>query len=110
MNFPDIISKVFAQTPQGTTIKIDNPLCSGAGCTIMGILEKISLYLLWIGAPIVTIMIIYGAFQILTAGGKPEQAKKGGQTILYAAIGYDIILVSWGVVSLVKELLGVPAT
>ena len=105
MNFPDIISKVFAQTPQGTTIKIDNPLCSGAGCTIMGILEKISLYLLWIGAPIVTIMIIYGAFLVMTAGGDPKKVTDGTHSIVYSAVGYGIILIAWGIVSLTKELL-----
>ena len=108
MQLPNLISRVLAQTPQGTTITIPNPLCSGGtSCTIIGILEKISIYLLVIGAPVATIMIIYGAFQILTAGGDSAKAKKGGQTILYAAIGYGVILISWGVISLVKELLGV---
>ena len=103
----NFISKVFAQTPQGTTITIPNPLCGGSpNCDLIDILEKISVYLLVIAAPIVAIMIIYGAFQILTAGGDPTKAKTGGKTILYAAIGYGVILISWGVISLVKELLG----
>lgn len=105
MQFPAIISTVFAQN---LVVKIDNPLCSGSTtCTLISILEQISLYLLWIGAPITTIMIIYGAFQMLTAGGDPAKFKSGSHTVLYAAIGYGIILISWGLVSLTKELLGV---
>lgn len=112
MIFPYIISKVLAvdiPSVPGKVYDIPNPLCKGAtNCTIVGILEQISVYLLWIGAPITAIMIIYGAFQMMTAGGNPEQFKKGSKTLLYAAVGYGIILVAWGVVSLVKELLSVP--
>jgi len=113
MQLPNLISKVFGATSGGsnsgggTTINIPNPLCGGStNCTIVAILEQISIYLLWIGAPIATIMIIYGAFQILTAAGDPTKVKTGSKTILYAAIGYGVILISWGVISLVKELLG----
>lgn len=88
-------------------IVIPNPICAGGGnCTITDILEKIVGYLILIGAPITAIMVIYGAFQILTAGGDPEKFKTGKNTIIYAAVGYGIILISFGIISLIKELLG----
>lgn len=109
MYFPELIQRAWAagiNSSGGTTVSIKNPLCGGSpDCTIVSILEKISLYLLTLGAPVAAIMIIYGAFQILTAGGDPAKAKNGGKTILFAAIGYGVILISWGVISLVKQLI-----
>ena len=51
-------------------------------------------------------MVLYGGFLILTAGDKPEQITKGKNTILYAAIGYTIILCSWGVIYIIQQVLG----
>ena len=51
-------------------------------------------------------MVIYGGFQILTAGGTPEKFTTGRKTILYAVIGYGIIIISKGVTLILKQLLG----
>jgi len=72
------------------------------------LLERIVQYLsLYIAPPIVTLMIFWGAFQILTAAGNPEKITSGRKTITYAVIGYVIILIGWGFVSIIKEVLGV---
>ncbi len=51
-------------------------------------------------------MVLYGAFQIMTAGGKPEQVSSGRKTILYAVIGYAVVLLATSVVPLLTEILG----
>ena len=53
-------------------------------------------------------MVVKGGFIILTAGGSPEKFKTGKDVILYAVIGYIIILVSWGVIYIIGEILGAP--
>jgi len=100
------ISRAYAQTPGGTvdtggSVTIDSPF-SG---TIIDVLQRITNFLILIGAPIATIMVLYGAFQMLTAGANAEQFRKGTQTILYAAIGYGIVLIGSGIISIVKQLI-----
>lgn len=103
----DFINKALAQVagvPQGGSgINLQNPL--GAG-SIPALLDKIADYLIYIGAPILAIMILWGGFQILTAAGEPEKFKTGRTTIIYAAVGYGIILISKGITLIIKELFG----
>lgn len=84
-------------------ITIPNPLRLD---TIAGVLDSIMTYLIMIGAPIVAIMVIYGGFQILTAGGEPEKFTTGRRTILYAVVGFAIILSAKGVTLILSQLLG----
>lgn len=107
-----ILKTVLAQTGGGQnppaaqkpiTIKLPNPL--GAN-SITEILDRLIGALFIIATPIAIIMIIIGAFQILTAGGG-ENVKKGKKTILYAVIGYAVIIVAKSVSVLIKNILGV---
>ncbi|MCL5004645.1 MAG: pilin [Patescibacteria group bacterium] len=76
------------------------------GKQLTDILQKIIGYLIGIGAPIVAIMVIYGGFLILTAGDSPEKVKSGKDVILWAVVGYVIVLCSWGVLYIIKEITG----
>jgi len=73
---------------------------------IADLINKIAGYLMAIAVPITTIMVIVGAFQMLTSGGNPEKFKTGQKTILYAAVGFAIVLISKGITAIVKEVLG----
>lgn len=74
--------------------------------SIFELLKRIIGYLITIGAPIVVIMVLYGGFLILTAGDSPEKVQGGRKTIQWAAIGYAIILCSWGIIYIIGEILG----
>ena len=87
----------------GTKSALFDPL---GGKTIFEILNRVIGYMIKIGAPIVALMVIYGGFLILTAGDKPEQVTNGKNTILYAAIGYAIIICSWGIIYIIGEVFG----
>jgi hypothetical protein len=85
-------------------IKLDNPL-KGTD-TIGDLLHKIVDFLMRDIGPIIAVgAIIYGAFLMLTAGGDPEKFSLGKKAILYAVIGYAIILVGWGVTTLIQNVL-----
>ena len=86
------------------TIKIPNPL--GQTTTFTQLISRIVNWLLVIGAPILTLMIIIGAFQFLTAGGNPEKVIQGRHTITYAVIGYALLLLSSGIIKIIENLLG----
>lgn len=89
-------------TTDGT---LPNPL--GDTSTIPQLLDKIVGFLFAIAVPIAAGMIIYGAFQILFAGGDPEKFKTGKKTILYTVIAFVIIAISKGLAKLIKDILGV---
>lgn len=84
-------------------ITLPNPL--GTTATANTLIHRIVDWLLALGAPVAAIMIIYGAFQMLFAGGNPDNFTKGRNTILYAAVGYGIIFIGWGLVSVIEGIL-----
>lgn len=90
---------------QSGQITIPNPLGAGSFAELLqNIVEFLTLY---IAPPLVTLMILWGAFQIMSAGGNPEKITQGKKTILYAVVGFAIVLVGWGFVSIIEEILGV---
>jgi len=88
----------------GSGAEITNPLKADS---IVGVLKAISDFLIVIGAPLLVILVIIGGFQILTAAGNPEKINTGKKTILYASIGYAIVLSAWGIIAIIKQTLGV---
>ena len=93
----------------GISITLPNPLaCTGGGSNIECVLNKIINALLLFSAPIATIMILIGAFQILTAAGNPEKVTTGRNTILYAVLGFAIILLAKGIVLIITSIVTGP--
>ncbi|GEM_PF-6993000 len=84
-------------------IQIPNPL----GVRTFGeLINRLVNWLLIISAPILTLMIIIGAFQIMTGAGEPEKITKGRHTITYAIIGYALLLISTGITKIIADVLG----
>ncbi len=90
-------------TTGGQTISLPNPL-AGTN-TFTDLLRKIVDWMITIGAPIATVMIIVGAFQMVFAQGDPKRFEAGKNTILYTVIGYGIILIGWGFVTIIQDVL-----
>ncbi len=88
-----------------TDIQLTNPL-SGNVNDVPSLLNKIIQYLQIIAVPLLTIAIIMGAFQMLTAGGDEAKFKKGKKTITYAAIGAAVIMAASGIILIIKQFLG----
>lgn len=89
----------------GTGGGLPNPLSSG---NVFELLNKIlNGIIIYIAPPIFALMILIGAFQILFAGGNPEKFALGRRIILYAVIGYGILLIATGISAIIKNLLGV---
>jgi hypothetical protein len=94
----------------GTSVSFDlpNPLsCDGKDATAPCVLDIIIRALLAIAAPIAVLMILVGAFQILTAGGSAEKVENGRKTITYAVVGFVIVLFASSFVYIIKSFFGV---
>ncbi len=57
-----------------------------------------------IAAPLTSIMVLVGGFQMMTAAGDPEKFSKGKKTLTYAAVGFVIVLIAGGITSLIKSI------
>ncbi|MBS3903188.1 MAG: hypothetical protein KGZ30_02300 [Anaplasmataceae bacterium] len=93
-------------TPSSTIIPLVNPLCDDSdnrNC-LFSVLDTIIQRLGELATLIVVIMIIYGGFQMLFAGGNPQKFADGRRTITYAAIGLLVILMARGVTGILQSL------
>lgn len=89
------------------TAPIDFPNPLGASCTdLTCAISKIIDFLWAVGVPLASIMVVWAAFQMMTAAGDPEKFGKGRKTIIYAAIGLAVLLLSKGVASIIRSILG----
>ncbi len=97
------ISVAFAQgqDPPGA-LTLTDPL---GGKTFPAVIEAVSDALARIAIPIVAVIVLYGAFQIMTAGGSAEKVSSGRKTILYAVVGYAIVLLASSVVPLIRDII-----
>jgi len=54
--------------------------------------------------------LIAGGFDLLTSGGNPEGIKKGTNKIVYAMVGFIIILSTFFILQIVELLFGIKIT
>jgi hypothetical protein len=94
------VNTVFAQGSSGN-ITLTNPLsgCSDLTCPATAVAN----FLFTIAIPICGIVILIGGFQMMTAAGDPEKFSKGKKTLLYAVIGFFVILIAGSVATLIKN-------
>ncbi|MBI2024492.1 MAG: hypothetical protein HYT03_00130 [Candidatus Harrisonbacteria bacterium] len=90
-------------TPSDNAGDLPNPIGT---TSFVELLNRIAYFLLIIAVPIATIIIIYGAFLIMTAGGIPANLEKGKKAILYAVIGLAILFLARVIMALLAQLLG----
>lgn len=100
---PTVFADTTGSTPPPTKITIENPL--GEGATISSLLTKIIDFIVVISIPILTLYVLYAAFLMLTDGGNGKKFTEGKQALLYAAIGFAIILTGEGIVKLIEAIL-----
>ena len=85
-------------------VVIENPLNAS---NFEEIVNNIINFLFTLAIALVPLMILIGAFYIMTAGGDTNRVTTGKNIILYALIGFFIILLAKGIVSVIEQILGV---
>ena len=91
-----------APTARADTILFNNPLQVD---NLMDLVNKVLDFLFTLSIPFLTAIVLYGAFTMINSKGKAEEFKKGWLIILYAAIGFLVLLLSKGLGSLVADIL-----
>ena len=99
---PAVVNDQPAVVNPTTKIKIFDPL---EGETFASLLARILDGLVLLAIPVVTIMVMVGAYFIITSGGNPAKRTKGKDYILWAAIGFAILLLAESVALIVKNFI-----
>ncbi|MCU0653433.1 MAG: hypothetical protein MUD10_04200 [Candidatus Pacebacteria bacterium] len=90
----------------GGTVTLVPPITSGgAGLGLEGIIAKVMGFIFWLGAVVCPILIVWGGFNIATAGDDQNKMSTGKQTITYAIVGLLIIAVSAALANAIKYIL-----
>src|SRR4030042_2267882 len=85
-------------------VTIDNPLASDS---LEDLIDGIITFIFWVATALAPLMILIAAFYFLTSGGNPQQVSTAKKIILYTLIGYTIIIISKGLIIILKDILGV---
>ena len=101
---------VFAQSNQGnSSVTLCDPLgnnCAYGNETFLTVATNVTNFLFTdIAIPLTVIMVLVGAFQMMTSAGDPEKFSQGRKTLLYAAIGFAVAFIGSGITSLIKSAL-----
>ena len=113
-----LIQKVFADSllqgdsgsssSAGGGLKIQSP--AGIPDDVCAIINSVTDFIIAVSIPIAGLMILYGAFLMLTAAESPKRFEAGKNTILYTVIGLAVILLAKGLVVIITQLLGVDSS
>jgi len=100
---------VLAQaTPVPTTqtqteiITIPNPL---KATSVADLIDRITTFLIEAATVIFPLVVVYAAFQLMSAGGNTEKAILGRKTLTYAVLGYVLILMAKGLTLVISNFL-----
>ena len=74
-------------------------------CDGLIVIKNIINSLFTIAIPLAVLMIIYGGFRLMIAGGSEDNVKKGREIIKMAVIGLIIALTAWVIVNTVLHFL-----
>lgn len=95
-------SSAAATTGSSATVELPNPIaCSDATCLIGQVVR----YILGSIAVVATLMFVWGGVMMLTSGGNADQVKRAKETLVWAAIGVVVILLSWLIIKTVLQAL-----
>ncbi|HZJ42038.1 MAG TPA: pilin [Patescibacteria group bacterium] len=88
---------------QSTGLNITNPL--GETSDINALVKNIINFLIILAIPITAILIVYAGFLYITSAGNDEKVKTAQKALIWAIIGFAIVLVASSVPTIIEEFL-----
>jgi len=90
---------------EGTTVDEDATPLWGM-CCLLDAIYTVTDWIFIVLIAVVGLMVLFGAFTLLTAAGAPEKVTSGRNYIIYAMIGMVVALFAKAIPSIVKAMLG----
>ena len=76
-------------------------------CCVMNSIYTVTDWIFIILVAFAAVMVLFGAFTLLTAAGVPEKVTSGRNYIIYAVVGLAVGLLAKAIPAIVKVILGV---
>jgi len=102
-DYCDNLDEVGIEPPEDQTC-ICNPLEAEE---LEVIIDNIIDFIFKIAIPLVPLMIIYAGFLFVTAAGNISQIDRAQKIMIWTVVGLAILLLSKGILVIIKQLLGV---
>lgn len=104
LSYGTFAATAFAQTTGGNIPTITDPL--GPNDSFPNIMNNLIVFIRNdIAIPLTTIMVLVGAFQMITSSGNPEKISQGRKTLIYAAIGFGVVILASGFSAIITSVL-----
>ena len=87
----------------GKAIVLPNPL---EWDTIEDVINGIIDFISWVVVVLTPLMIIIAAFLFITSAGDPEKVKRAKSIIFWTIIGFAVVLLAKGIISMIKQIIG----
>jgi FtsH-binding integral membrane protein len=97
-----IFPTIAATTAFAEGVVIENPISSD---TFEDFVGKIAKWLFNVALVVAPIMFVIGGFYYITAQGDPAKIKKAGDLITWTAIGLILIMLTNGIIQLLKDMI-----
>lgn len=110
VGFLGITRMVDADVDGGPTANVFNIPKIGNIDSLNALLDKIVDFLIAVGAPIATIMVIYAGLSYIFAAGDTQKLAQARAILIWTAVGFGIILVAKGIIKVIEEFFGTTST
>lgn len=84
----------------------DSASLTCGSCCLLDTIYSITDWVFYLVAALVTIMVILGGYNLITAAGEPAKVEKGKAYVLWASIGFVVALAAKAIPSLARAILG----
>jgi len=102
----DWSNKGFVCPSVGTSCAFDDDTYTCGSCCILDTIYTITDWVFIIVISIAAIMVIIGAFNIITAGGNTEKVTTGRNYIIFAIAGLIVALLAKAIPAIARNMLG----
>jgi hypothetical protein len=99
-----LISLLLSLPIMSLAVEFQNPLEYE---TFGELIDAIIKFIFYIAVVVVPLMLIIGAFYLLTAAGDPKKIGTGKNVIIYTLIGLVIIMLARGLIAVIESVIGV---
>jgi hypothetical protein len=99
-----LISLLLSLPVMSLAVEFQNPLEYE---TFGELIDAIIKFIFYIAIVIVPLMLIIGAFYLLTAAGDPKKIGTGKNVIIYTLIGLVVIMLARGLIAVIESVIGV---
>ena len=93
---------------QSASLNITNPL--GEVNDVTTLVGSIINFLIILAIPITAILIVYAGFLYITSAGNDEKVKTAQKALIWALVGFAVILVASSVPTIIEEFLSGKST